>query len=42
VRPANLITAEHYAYVRNDLRIIAALAGAMFLVIIILHFVLPS
>lgn len=39
-RAANIITPEHYAYVLKDLRLIAALAGTMFLVIIILHFVL--
>jgi hypothetical protein len=36
---ANLITAEHYAYVRKDLMIIAVLAFIMFAVIIGLHFV---
>lgn len=39
-RTANIITPEHYAYVLKDLRLIAALAIAMFTVIIILHFVL--
>jgi hypothetical protein len=36
---ANLITAEHYAYVRKDLVIIAILALIMFAVIVGLHFV---
>jgi len=36
---ANLVTAEHYAYVRKDLVIIAILAFIMFAVIIGLHFV---
>ncbi len=36
---ATLITAEHYAYVRKDLRFIAILAAIMFSIIIILHFV---
>jgi hypothetical protein len=39
-RAANLITPEHYAYVKNDLRLTAILAAVMFSVIIILHFVL--
>jgi hypothetical protein len=39
-RTANLISAENYAYVLNDLRLTGMLAAAMFLVIIILHFVL--
>jgi hypothetical protein len=39
-RAANVITPQHYAYVLKDLRLIAGLAGSMFLVIIILHFVL--
>jgi transglutaminase/protease-like cytokinesis protein 3 len=34
-----LVTAEHYAYVRRELIIIAILAFVMFSVIIILHFV---
>jgi len=34
-----LVTAEHYAYVRRELVIIAILAFIMFSVIIILHFV---
>lgn len=36
---ASLITAEHYSYVRRDLRFIAILAAIMFAAIIILHFV---
>lgn len=36
---ASLITAEHFTYVRKDLRFIAILAAIMFAVIIILHFV---
>lgn len=39
-RAANLISAENYAYVINDLKLTAVLAGSMFLLIIILHFVL--
>ncbi len=39
-RAANLITPEHYGYVKNDLRLIAILASCMFAIIIILHFVL--
>jgi hypothetical protein len=35
----NLISAEHYSYVRKDLIFIAILAAIMFSVIIILHFV---
>ncbi len=35
----NLISAEHYSYVRRDLIFIAILAAIMFSVIIILHFV---
>lgn len=38
-RPAGLVTAEHYAYVRRDLIYILILAIIMFSVIIILHFV---
>jgi len=38
-RAATLITAEHYAYVRRDLVMIAILAFIMFAVIIGLHFV---
>jgi hypothetical protein len=36
---ASLITSDHYAYVRRDLRFIAILAAIMFAVIIILRFV---
>ena len=36
---ASLITAEHFVYVRKDLRFIAILAVIMFSAIIILHFV---
>jgi hypothetical protein len=36
---ASLITAEHFVYVRKDLRFIAILAIIMFAAIIILHFV---
>lgn len=39
-RTANMITPEHYSYVLNDLKVIAGLAIAMFVVIIVLHFVL--
>lgn len=35
----NLISADHYSYVRRDLIFIAILAAIMFSVIIILHFV---
>ena len=38
-RSANLVTAEHYAYVRRDLIYILILAVIMFSAIIILHFV---
>ena len=38
-RGANLVTAEHYAYVRRDLIYILILAIIMFSAIIILHFV---
>jgi hypothetical protein len=41
-RGASASMAEHYAYVKNDLRLIAVLAAVMFLVIIVLHFYLPS
>lgn len=40
-RAANLITPEHYTYVLKDMRLIGALAFVMFLVIVVLHFVLP-
>lgn len=36
---ASLITAEHYAYVRRELVVIAILAFIMFAVIVILHFI---
>ena len=39
-RAANLITPEHYGYVKNDLRLIGILAAFMFAIIIVLHFVL--
>ena len=38
-RNANLITAEHYAYVKRDLIYILILACIMFSAIIVLHFV---
>lgn len=41
-RTANLINPEHYGYVINDLKLIAALAVTMFAIIIVLHFVLPQ
>jgi hypothetical protein len=41
-RTANLISPTNYSYVLNDLKLIAGLAVAMFAVIIILHFALPS
>ncbi|MGZ3600012.1 MAG: hypothetical protein ACXWQR_01960 [Ktedonobacterales bacterium] len=41
-RNANLITPEHYGYVINDLKLIAALAVTMFAIIIVLHFVIPQ
>ena len=41
-RAANLINPKNYSYVRNDLKLIAGLAIAMFAVIIILHFTLPA
>ncbi len=41
-RTANLISPEHYGYVINDLKLIAALAVTMFAIIIVLHFVLPQ
>ena len=40
IRNANVVTAEHFRYVIQDLRMTAILAVAMFTVIIILHFVL--
>ncbi|HLZ25493.1 MAG TPA: hypothetical protein VKQ30_25500 [Ktedonobacterales bacterium] len=39
-RAASIITPEHYSYVLKDLRLIAGLALAMFLIIVVLHFVL--
>jgi hypothetical protein len=36
-RAANMVTAEHYAYVRKDLVVIAVLATALFLVIVGLY-----
>ena len=39
-RAANMITPEHYSYVLTDLKLIASLAVAMFVIIIVLHFVL--
>ena len=36
---ATLVTAEHYAYVRQDLKLIAILATIMFIAIIILRFI---
>jgi hypothetical protein len=41
-RTANVITPEHYAYVRKDLRLTATLAVSMLALIVILHFVLPQ
>ena|SRR5215469_2420923 len=41
-RAAGQVSPEQYSYVKNDLRLIAILAGAMFLFMIILHFVLPA
>jgi hypothetical protein len=41
-RAASRVSPEQYSYVKNDLRLIAILAGAMFLFMIILHFVLPA
>ncbi len=40
-RSASLVSPEHYAYVKNDLKLIATLAISMFAIIIILHFVIP-
>lgn len=40
-RTANLITPEHYSYVLGDLKFIGVLAALMFIIIIVLHFVLP-
>lgn len=41
-RTANLVTPEHYSYVIRDLKLIAALACAMVIVLIVLHFALPA
>jgi hypothetical protein len=41
-RTSALITPEHYAYVKKDLRMIAALAVLVFAVIVVLAFMLPS
>jgi hypothetical protein len=41
-RTAGMVTAEHYAYVKNDLRVIGMLAVGMFLVIVIFYFYLRS
>ena len=38
-RNANLVTSEHYAYVKRDLIYILILAIIMFSAIIVLHFV---
>ena len=40
-RTANHVSPEQYSYVKDDLRLIAILAGSMFVIIIILHFMLP-
>lgn len=39
-RTANIVAPDHYSYVISDLRLTAALAVVMFLIIIVLHFVL--
>jgi hypothetical protein len=39
---AFVVTPEHFSYVISDLKLIAALASAMFIVLIILHFTLPA
>jgi uncharacterized membrane protein YqiK len=36
------VTAEHYAYVKHDLRMIAILVAIMFLIILGLYFYLRS
>ena len=41
-RAAHAIAPEQYSYVLKDLRLIVALATAMFAIIIVLHFVLPQ
>jgi hypothetical protein len=40
-RAAGQVSPEQYSYVRNDLRLIGILAAAMFLFMVILHFLLP-
>jgi hypothetical protein len=40
--PSNLVTVEHYNYVRKDLILILVLAIIMFAIIIALHFVLGN
>jgi hypothetical protein len=40
-RAAGQVSPEQYSYVKYDLRLIAILASAMFLFMIILHFLLP-
>ena len=40
-RAANAVSPEQYSYVKYDLRLIGILAAAMFLFMIILHFLLP-
>jgi hypothetical protein len=37
-----MVTAEHYAYVKNDLRVIGVLALGMFLIIIAFYIYLRS
>jgi hypothetical protein len=41
VRTAGQVSPEQYSYVKYDLRLIGILAAAMFLFMIILHFLLP-
>lgn len=41
-RTANLITPEHYSYVINDLKLIAALVISMFAVIIVLAIIMHT
>jgi len=40
-RAVSHISPEQYGYVKSDLKLIATLAGSMFAIIIVLHFVLP-
>jgi hypothetical protein len=40
-RAVSHISPEQYGYVKNDLKLIATLAASMFVIIIVLHFVLP-